>query len=198
MLIGIEGINGTGKTTVGKKLVEYLSESGHNTKFIRLPQVGKFREALLIPGLSPQAKFHLYLADMANFYSNIESDTIYIVDRSYISTIVYQTYEGVSLNLIEHCLRCAKVYLDYCLLLTCDPKIAKERRENYLLKDGGNPGGFANRSIKYYKDIEKNYKIVVDSRFTKENHRVIDNTNLTIDETFTLAKEFVSNIFASI
>lgn len=182
-IITFEGINGTGKTTCAKEVASRLEAEGHKVKFVRLPQPGPIREALLDPNLPKYTKFFLYVADMAEFYANLDPDTIYILDRSYFSTIVYQTRDGINADLIERSLMFANVYVDHCLLLTCDPAEAKARREKDATKDGGNPGGFSDRDVDYYAALADDYDKVVNLNLTEENISVVDTTGNTVEET---------------
>jgi thymidylate kinase len=156
MIITFEGINGTGKTTAAKYVADKLG-----VELVRFPQPGLIREALLNPDLDRWAKFYLYLADMSDWYANHDRQQTYILDRSYISTLVYQSREGIPPNFITKAVENAGIYIDGIIHLTASPKLAKARRDADVTKDGGNPGGYAERDAMYYAKLQKDYKNTV-------------------------------------
>jgi thymidylate kinase len=186
LIIGIEGSNGSGKTSLAKSLVAVLTADGINAEYVRLPganglSVCEDIRAILQKGdvSSAYAKFFLYMADMGEWYSTRDSEKIYIMDRSSISTIVYQTMDGVHRKLIDSVLEEMNFYIDTCILLTVDPAVAMERLENRETKTLAN---FRDRDLKFYTETQEKYKIEV--REMEKNEEFYPLKPLEIDTTY--------------
>jgi len=102
MFVTFEGIDGSGKTTVAKLLVERLVAKGANAKYFKAPghtDIGAgIRKMLLNPdnNLAPNAQFFLFVADVLQLNHECrlddgpEDNLIAICDRYKDSTMVYQ------------------------------------------------------------------------------------------------------------
>jgi dTMP kinase len=96
MFIVFEGIDGSGKTTLSKKLAEFLNKKGIKAVWTREPFSEHARE-LLKEDLNPWGETHLFLADR-NFHvrsfikPKLEKGYTVISDRFYHSTLAYQGY----------------------------------------------------------------------------------------------------------
>jgi len=114
MLITLEGIEGSGKTTQVKYIVEFLNKLGHETVATREPGgteiCKKIRKILLDPDncdLSPEAELMLYCADRAQHIKSLiipalASGKVVICDRFMDATTAYQGYaRGISLDMIN-------------------------------------------------------------------------------------------------
>jgi dTMP kinase len=95
MYIAIEGIDGSGKTTVAKQIHDTMSQRGLNVRLIREPSDSIFgrriREA--VP-LNPVDEYALFLADRITLRGDIgqawaEGGHI-VSDRCYLSSVAYQ------------------------------------------------------------------------------------------------------------
>lgn len=102
-----EGIDGTGKSTLAKKVYNYFKNPKYNLKnfdviFIREPGGTPFNEKLrkiiAREKLMPVTQLFLFLAGRAELYNILSKlkNTIIIMDRSFLSTFAYQS---VLLNL---------------------------------------------------------------------------------------------------
>jgi len=109
ILIAIEGIDGSGKTTQSKLLYEALVKMGFPTVLSHEPTEGPFgeeiRKKLSTSGLSPEEAYDLFVRDRKEHVNkkiipSLEAGKIVIVDRYFISTIAYQGAGGISLNKI--------------------------------------------------------------------------------------------------
>ena len=112
-LIVIEGIDGAGKTTFAKALYEILKKKGINCVFSYEPTSGPFgekiKEALIKKEINSQDLRVLFLKDRKWHVENIiipalEAQKWIILDRYYLSTLAYQSSQGLSLRelLIEN------------------------------------------------------------------------------------------------
>jgi dTMP kinase len=100
MIVVFEGIDGSGKTTQARKLVERLTSLGVTASLIREPtpegKAGIFRELALSGEYCPQTVFHLMLASRAQMLEDNkvildDPDHIVVLDRYIYSTIAYQS-----------------------------------------------------------------------------------------------------------
>lgn len=114
LLIGIEGIDGCGKSTFAKSLVQSLVEQDlapvltrepGGTEFgLKLRQILQYRDQL--PELDAKAEYLLFAADRAQHFSQVvipslQLGKIVISDRTGDSSLVYQGYgRGLDLNMI--------------------------------------------------------------------------------------------------
>jgi dTMP kinase len=96
----LEGVDGSGKTTVGKALVEALGRRGVEAILVREPggtAVGETVRGLLLDSesLDPWAEVFLFAAQRAELARSVvlpalEADTWVVSDRTYYSSIAYQ------------------------------------------------------------------------------------------------------------
>ncbi len=113
MLITIEGIDGTGKSTLAKMLYSQLKNDGHHVLLTKEPggsALGKkLREILQsqpVP-ITPVAEFLLFAADRAQHFQDVvipalEKNEIVISDRMADSSIVYQGFgRGIDIEMIK-------------------------------------------------------------------------------------------------
>jgi dTMP kinase len=104
MFIVFEGIDGSGKTTLSKKLAEFLLSKGIKTVWTKEPYSETIRELLKTKDLSPWGETHLFLADRDLHLKELikpylEKGYTVISDRFYLSTLAYQGYgRGLDLN----------------------------------------------------------------------------------------------------
>jgi len=104
MLITLEGIEGSGKTTQAKMLEEFLKSEGHTVTLTREPgwgHLGKLIRTLILEErdlrLDPMAELFLFCADRAQHVKDfiepkLRNGEVVICDRFFDSTVVYQGY----------------------------------------------------------------------------------------------------------
>lgn len=100
MIVVFEGIDGSGKTTQAKLLVEHLKQEGIPCTLIREPtpdgKAGIFRELALSGEYCPKAVFHLMLASRAQMLEENKAiledpKHVVVLDRYIYSTMAYQS-----------------------------------------------------------------------------------------------------------
>ena len=115
LLIGIEGVDGCGKSTFARSLVQSLLEQNllpvltrepGGTNFgLKLRQILQYRDQ--IGELDPKAEYLLFAADRAQHFTqvvipNLQAGKIVISDRTCDSSIVYQGYgRGLDRSMIS-------------------------------------------------------------------------------------------------
>lgn len=104
MLIAIEGIDGSGKTTQVDLLAEALTQRGIPVVQSKEPTNGphgtRLRQSAITGRLSPEKELELFILDrkehVANLIRpNLARNTVVILDRYYFSTIAYQSARGL-------------------------------------------------------------------------------------------------------
>ncbi|MCX7795272.1 MAG: dTMP kinase [bacterium] len=142
--ITLEGIDGSGKSTVISLLKEKLIEKSLDFIVVREPggtPIGeKIRTLLLDPrcSISPIEEVYLYASSRATLVREVilpalSSSKIIISERYLDSSLAYQGYgKGVPLSFIYEVNRPAimDLYPDLTILLDIDPNICMERLKN--------------------------------------------------------------------
>jgi len=108
MLIVIEGIDGSGKTTQAKLLYEALKDRGYKVALLYEPTDSKYglliREKLKTGDYTPLELYELFLKDReinaVRIRKLMSENMIVILDRYYISTIAYQGAQGIPISKI--------------------------------------------------------------------------------------------------
>ncbi len=140
MFVDIEGIDGAGKTTVIKGLVEKLRSN--NINFITLSEptdseIGKFIRSFLSDKerkIDPLTLQLLFIADRSydvenNIKPSLNENKVVIIDRYSPSTIAYGSASGISMDLLIN-LNSIFPLPDKIIYLDIDPKKAMERIDN--------------------------------------------------------------------
>ncbi|MEM0149765.1 MAG: dTMP kinase [Candidatus Micrarchaeaceae archaeon] len=112
MFIAIDGIDGSGKTTQSKMLVERLNSEGLTARLTREPTDGivglTIRNMLSLNAErpSPLALQLLFTADRAEHIASIRATiestaAILVTDRYYFSTVAYGAASGIDANYLK-------------------------------------------------------------------------------------------------
>ena len=174
MFITLEGIEGSGKTTQIKNIVNFLEKQGRQCVTTREPGgtvIGeKIRAILLSPEnkeLHSMAELLLYMADRAQHIHSLVKPSLangktVLCDRYFDATLVYQGYaRGINIELIE------KLYQllfedfkpDITFLLDLPPKIGLARAWRQL--DNGSRTGaesrFEEESLAFHEKVRSGY-----------------------------------------
>lgn len=180
MFVVIEGIDGSGKTTLFKNLLEYANNScDYPTKFVRAPgqtKAGsKIRDIVLgHDDLCSTAQLFLYLGDMVNTWEyQIEpyiKNHIVIADRWWLSTYTYQ-YENRSLLLQS--IPYIGPIPDIVIYLDIPPEQAYQR----VVSRGGDADRFESKGLEFMQQLHKRYEEVLSLSLLKDKVVRIDSTD---------------------
>jgi len=110
MLIAVEGIDGSGKTTVVRFLIEELRKRGYDVVAFKEPTDSEYgrriRQILKERRVSPEEELELFIKDREfdvqnNILPALKSGKIVIMDRYYYSTMAYQGALGLDVEMIR-------------------------------------------------------------------------------------------------
>jgi len=138
LLIVIEGIDGTGKTTMSKRLTAWLNDNGHPAAWLKEPTDGPFGRkirALASEGrhtVSPEEELELFIKDRIdncrdNIRPALEKGRCVVLDRYYFSSAAYQGALGLDPETILKRNEEIAVIPDLVLLMDMPVKSGLER-----------------------------------------------------------------------
>lgn len=172
LFIVIEGPDGSGKSTMAKKIGEYFRLKGHKIEFTRepggTPISEKIRKLILDKNnteMSYRTEALLYAAARAQLVSQkitpwLEDGKIVISERYVYSSLVYQ---GIGRNLgIDEIKKIndfatSGLEPDVVLFFDIDPECALKRK---LKIDGGDR--LENESISFHRSVYEGYKKIIE------------------------------------
>ncbi len=182
LFITIEGIEGSGKTTIAKRLEGWMRERGRPTFRTREPggtEIGETLRELILDAdrpLSVQAELLLIEAARAQIMEEIIiprlalGETV-ILDRHCDSTIAYQGYgRGVDMNLVEQINRfvCRDRTPDITLSLDVDVKIGLQRAQKVKERMNFNDR-FESEALEFMQRVREGFLQIAE----RETNRVI-------------------------
>jgi len=162
-LVVIEGIDGSGKTTVAKHIVNMLKEGGINAIYTYEPYNEVFIHVLNSLGKRMDASFEALILAADRYYHLKEviepvlnKGFIVVTDRYYYSSIAYQGARGADISWIKEINKFALkpdvgIYLDIEPELGLKRKAGKPSRIEYLQEDLG----ILRKARQIYLDIVK-------------------------------------------
>jgi len=189
MLITLEGIEGSGKTTQLKNITAYLDRNGYDTIVTREPggtAIGeKIRAILLNPaceGMEPLTELFLYEADRVEHIKKkiipaLAAGKTVLCDRFYDATVVYQGYaRGLDLEFIQrvHRLILEDLKPDLTLLFDLKPQIGLSRAWDQINngRRTGDESRFEKETLAFHEKIRAGYLEI--ARLEPERFHIID------------------------
>ncbi len=177
----LEGIEGSGKTTLARGLAGKLESAGYRVLLTREPggtPLGeKIRDILLHSGgnISPWAEFFLFLAARREHTFNLirpalSEGRVVISDRYYLSSFAYQGYgRGLPLRILPRLNRIATGGLVPGLTIIADLPV-----ETALARLGAERDRFEKEAIDFHERVRHGYLRM--ARRAGKRIRVIDTT----------------------
>jgi dTMP kinase len=156
LLVVLEGIDGSGKTTQARRLLRRLRRRGRKAAFFREPTRGKWgreirRQAVRADSLTPDEELELFVKDRRenvakNLRPALAAGKVVVLDRYYFSTIAYQGAKGLDTGRIRRLNESFAVPPDLVIVLDVDAGAGLARirgrktrdelfeREDYLVR----------------------------------------------------------------
>lgn len=200
IFIVLEGSDGSGKSTIAKKIGEYYSGKGRNIEFTREPggtKIGEKIRNIILDNNHKEMDYRtealLYAAARAQLVSEkikpwLNEGKIVISERYVYSSLVYQGIgRGLGIEEVKEINSFATAFLkpDMVLMLDVNPEKALSRKLNI---DGGDR--LENEKLSFHKEVYEGYKKI--TSFFPEI-KVI-NAERNIDEIFNDIKEIINSI----
>lgn len=133
MLIAIEGIDGSGKTSLARYLEKKLKEIGFDTILLKEPTKSEYGKKIMkSDNLSPEEELELFILDRKydvenNILPALRDGKLVIMDRYYYSTMAYQGALGLSVEEIRKKNEEIAPKPDLVIFLDIDPEKAVRR-----------------------------------------------------------------------
>lgn len=182
--IALEGVDGSGKTTVGRGVVERLVASGEKAVFVREPggtAVGEVVRGIVLDSesLDDWAEVFLFAAQRAELARQViapalETATWVVSDRSYYSSLAYQGgARGLGVDRVRAINETGLdgVIPDYIFVLDVDPELALSRQDT--------PDRIGREGLEFQSAVRECYLELSQA----EEKVVVIEGGLTIDET---------------
>jgi len=138
VLIAIEGIDGAGKTTQAKILLEKLLERGYSAVRLHEPTDGKWGKKIKELAkngrhkTNPETELDFFYLDRLedvenNIKPSLQKKEIVIMDRYYFSNVAYQSVRGLDPDYIEKRNEKIAPKPDITIILDLPPEVALKR-----------------------------------------------------------------------
>ncbi|HDY70643.1 MAG TPA: dTMP kinase [Nitrospirae bacterium] len=182
LFVTFEGIEGSGKTTIAKRISEHLNGEGHNAILTREPggtEIGReIRRLLLDPensGIHPVTELLLYFADRSEHVRKVISPAlkrgdIIICDRFSDSTLAYQGFgRGIDIDMLNDLDRIARDGVKPDLTFVLDLDVRTGLGRNVLINKSDR---FEMEEIAFHERVRNGYLRIAEQE--PDRIRVID------------------------
>lgn len=205
LFIVLEGGEGSGKTTISKKLQQVLEESGYNTLLTREPggdPVSEMIRNVIIHSddIDPFTQLVLIAASRKRnidlcIKPALEKNNIVICDRFGLSTIIYQgIVQGISLMNISKVFAATGVYLikpDIEIVLDVDPKVGLNR----VMTNDREVSAIDRKGLEFHTKVNEAY--LKHSYRNESGYRFDVDANRELDDVFTNVVNLVTQVLGT-
>lgn len=201
LFIVIEGGEGSGKTTISKKLQQVLEGSGYNTILTREPggdPVSEMIRNVIIHSddIDPFTQLLLIVASRKrnidlHIKPALEKNNIVISDRFGLSTIVYQgVVQGIPLKTIRQLFTISDIHLkpNVEIILDVDPEVGLNR----VMTNDREVSAIDKKGLEFHSKINEAY--LHNNYVAKDGCRITIDANRNLDDVFTDVVNAVTNI----
>ncbi len=159
LLIAVEGIDGSGKTTQCNLLNEWLEKQGYSVLRLAEPSKGEYgqeiRRLAHAGRLEPRREYELFLLDReddvaTNILPGLKRGKIVLMDRYYLSSMAYQGALGIPVEEIEEANERIAPRPDLVLLMKISPEVSLARVQK---REEGGAGPNLFEQIDYQKKV---------------------------------------------
>lgn len=197
LFIVIEGIDGSGKTTLALMLKKYLESEGKQVFYTSEPsdsEYGKEIETLLrkkhSSSVTKEKWLELFTLDrkenMKNIKTALDEEKVVISDRYYYSTLAYQLDEQEWQNYALQF-----IVPNIVFILDCPVDIALERVKQKYSMTGEKKAFFEKSGI--LRKVRKKFLLL--PNYLKDNIKIV-NTERQVDEIFEYLKKEIDEIIS--
>ena len=205
LFIVLEGGEGSGKTTISKKLQQVLEESGYNTLLTREPggdPVSEMIRNVIIHSddIDPFTQLLLIAASRKRnidlrIKPALEKNNIVICDRFGLSTIIYQgIVQGISLIDISKVFNATGLHLtipDIEIVLDVDPKVGLNR----VMTNDREVSAIDRKGLEFHTKVNKAY--LKHSYKNESGYRFDVDANRELDDVFTNVVNLVTQVLGT-
>ena len=145
VLFVLEGIDGTGKTTQARMLLDKLVKQGYDAVYFREPSDSRWgreikKKAKSPDSVTPEQELELFIADRRenvekNLKPALQEKKVVVLDRYYFSTIAYQGAKGIDTARIRMENEAFAVKPDLVFIMDIAPDKGLKRIDNRGSKD---------------------------------------------------------------
>jgi len=188
LLVAIEGINGSGKSTQATLLEQYFKDQGNQTLLVREPggsvlgeEVRKILRHGAMP-IHPTTQVALFLAARCQLAQEvikpaIEAGKVVLTDRWITSTLVYQGYAMAAMSADDIMQIAGLLFGDVHPDITFVLKVPVTETNDRLQKLKGDvPDRFEKKGLQFQQTLADGYSLVAK---TYRDHIEVDGTGTT-------------------
>jgi len=174
LLVAFEGIDGTGKTTQARRLVEGLAAAGHRVVSTREPTDGpwgrRIRASAAAGRMPPEEELRAFVEDRREHVSGVivpalREGAVVVVDRYYFSSMAYQGARGLDVSAVRRENEAFAPRPDVLVLLRADPAVALARIQGRGAADLFEREGDLRRAAAIFDAVDDPPPLRVDAAF---------------------------------